>query len=440
MRDTIVKCTINYKLQNLKFLLQNYRLYLAFTLGLLALSPMYAQSGVQGTTSVSFQDEKLSEILTQISGTNDLNFSYDANDPVFSTRITYQCQSENLQKVLDDILANTGLSHRQIGNQIVLFQKEEETGLTPVPGVVISQADTSDEETTVESLPPEIIADFRLDTIHLKDTIYRIDTIRVVDTVFIEPEKPEKQTPAKIKEIPVDYFQDGMERDKGWAMDIFAAPVMDNFSVVKDQKSFSLRSFSLGVDAIKLLKRWNIILGIRLTQFNHRFTQQYSVSEGGFFDKDTVDAYYTVVNTDTSWYYVTDSSWVPLESMEYSYDKTNTLGYLEFNASASFDIYKSTKTRLYLKAGGQISWLIYNNGIAIPGDNQADVEDFKDIDFNTVNYSFLLGAGLKYKMADKVDFNTELYYSGYLNSLIPDYPFETKINAIGLKLGLIFYL
>jgi len=32
-----------------------------------------------------------------------------------------------------------------------------------------------------------------------------------------------------------------------------------------------------------------------------------------------------------------------------------------------------------------------------------------------------------------------LYYTRHLNDLVPDIPLDTKINAVGLKLGLVFY-
>lgn len=406
--------------------------------------PLSAQSEVQGSSSFVFQNEKLSSVLIKLSETGNLNFSYDANDPVYDKRISYSAEGEITQKMLDDILLNTGLTHKLIGNQIVLYHTEDEHLLTDVDESEI-QDDNSNLEIITAVPGASINIDYQIDTIYLQDTIllhdtvYRIDTVKVIDTVFIKQEKPKKPASGKIKEIPVDFFQPGLERDKGWAMGIFVAPLLDDFSLVNGQKSFSLRSFSLGIDAIKLLKRWNITFGLRLTQFNQRYTQQYSMNEGGFYNTDTIDAYYTVVDIDTAWYYVTDSSWIPIEIREYNYQRTNTLGYLEFNLSASFDLYKSPKARIYLKAGGQISLLIYNNGIAIPGENQANGINFDDLQFNTVNYSFLLGAGLKYKIADRIDLNTELYYSRYLNALVPDFPFDTQINAFGLKVGLVFY-
>lgn len=437
---TIIKNELINWLQLLAISGRNCIKYLAWVLVFFTLSTISAQPVVNGMVTVSFKGEKLSEALQHLSDSGKVNFSYAANDPSYDTRITYAAQEESLEKVLENILSQAGLTFKIIGNQIVLFKADSaniESSEEADSGEV--SIDESDGTTLTEALAPAVEISYMLDTVFLRDTIYRVDTIRIIDTVFVEPEKPDKPEPSKIKELPVDYFQFGAERDKGWAMSIFAAPVISDFSMVSGQKDFSLRSFSLGLEAVKLLERWNINLGVRLSQFGQHFTQQYSVNEGGYYSTDTVDTYYTVINTDTSWFYVTDSSWVPIENMEYSYDKRNTLGYLEFNLSASYDIYRSEKLRWYLKAGGQLSLLIYKNGIAISGEDQADAQDFNDLEFNELNYAFTVGSGIKYKLSDKVDFNTELYYTGYLNQLIPDYSMDTKFNAIGLKLGLLIY-
>lgn len=396
-----------------------------------------AQSGTQTTITLNFQNEKLSSVLQQISEKASINFSYDAGDPAFELPISYSADEKAVDEVLQDILSQAGLKFEHIGKQTVIVRAQQEP--VPPPVVVPVPDEQPPQETVAGNKQPVLQTKYVLDTILLHDTILRIDTIRITDTVFVEKEKPQKQTPAKVKEIPVDFFQPEAIRDKGWAVGIFAAPLLDDFSMVKDQKSFSLRSFSLGVDALKLLKRWNVQFGLRLTQFDHRFSQQYSDNEGGFFDTDTIDTYYTVTDVDTTWYYVTDSTWVPVEIREYNYQHTNTLGYLVFNLSASFDIFQSKKTRVYLKAGGEAALLIYKDGLAIFSDNPKETTDFDELDFNSINYAVSVGAGVKYRLADKLDFNTELYYSRYMNDLVPDAPLDTHINAIGLKLGLVFY-
>lgn len=417
-----------------------YAFFLTFTLLLFALAPLIAQSEVGANSAEVFKNEKLSVILIKLSESRNLNFSYDASDPVYDEVISYSAEGKSTDAILHEILSKTGLQFKQIGNQIVLFQpKDKPNETTRNEMVENTKLSAANENQLNEFISTGTIFEYKLDTIYLMDTILRVDTIRLTDTVYIEKAKQESQAPAKIKKIPVDFFQPGAIRDQGWAMDVFAAPLLSDFSMVDGEKPFSLRSFSLGFDAVKLLKRWNISAGLRLTQFNQRFTQQYSQQEGGFYNTDTIDAYYTVIDLDTAWYYVTDSSWVPLQTLDYNYDQKNSLGYLELNISASFDIYQSQKTRVYLKAGGQVSFLIYDNGIAIPNKNNGEGVDFSQLQFNSVNYSVLFGAGFKYRLNDKVDFYSELYYSRYLNQLVADFPVSTNINAIGLKLGLAFY-
>ena len=407
---------------------------LCFTgiLSLFLFQPLMAQSGTQW----NFHNEKLSAVLQKISEKNNINFSYDAGDPVFNRHISYSAKGESIDEMIGNILSLAGLQHKLIGKQTVIFHASQNITLPP------QETALQPEEPEPEIIVTEdqaLLAEYVLDTVFLHDTILHIDTLRITDTVFIEKEKPQKKTQPKIKELPVDFFQPEALRDEGWAMGVFVAPLLDDFSLVKGQKSLSLRSFSLGVDALKLLKRWNVSFGIRLTQFNHRFTQQYNNNEGGFFTTDTIDIYYTVTEFDTAWYYVTDSSWVPVEVREYNYQRTNTLGYLGFNISGSFDLYQNMKIRIYLKIGGQLNVLIYKNGLAITGDDQKKATDFTEMDFNRINFTISPAAGIKYKIADRTDFNAEFYYMRYMNNVTTDYPENSQINALGLKLGLVFY-
>ena len=439
MRDTIRnKHGCKLKSFCVKNFVQAHILLLTVTSVLLLIQPLYAQSEVQGNSSIIFQNEKLSSVLLKLSESGDLNFSYDANDPVYNKRISYSSKGESTQQILDNILSDIGLTHKMIGKQTVIYHSEDDQLIPPIITIPVIQSENSQNNIIVVNENPVNVTEFRIDTIYIQDTIFRIDTIRITDTVFIEKEKPEKEKPPKIKEIPVDFFQMETDRDKGWAMDFFVAPVLSDFSLVKDDVSFTLRNFSLGIDAVKLLNRWNISIGLHFSHFGQRFSQQYSKTTGGVFQTDTVDVYYTVVDIDTSWYYVTDSSWIPLESRDYNYEKTNTIGYLGLNASVAYDFYKSSKLRIYGKLGGQIGWSVYKNGIAIPDEEHAEGINFSDLHFNTA-YSVSLGAGLKYKITKDLDFNTELYYSRYFNQIVKEFDYDNNLNVIGLKIGLLYY-
>jgi opacity protein-like surface antigen len=323
-----------------------------------------------------------------------------------------------------------------IGKQTVIYHIADDQ---IIPGdEILGKMEESYNKIIIIDKNPIGITGYEIDTIYIQDTIFRIDTIRITDTIFIEKEKAEKEKPPKIKEIPVDFFQTETDRDKGWAMDFYAAPVLSDFSLVKDDVSFSLRNFSLGIDVLKLLNCWNFSIGLHFSHFGHRFSQQYSKTTGGVYQTDTVDVYYTVVDIDTSWYYVTDSSWIPLESRDYNYEKTNTIGYLGLNVSVAYDFYKSSKLRIYAKLGGRIGWAVYKNGIAIPDEEHAEGINFSDLQFNT-DYSASIGAGLKYKITNDLDFNTELYYSRYFNQIVKEFEYDNRLNVIGLKIGIIYY-
>jgi hypothetical protein len=408
-------------------------MYLTLIYLLLALTPIYAQSSGQSITKFNFQNEKLSSVLTQLSKEQDFNFSYDANDPVYNEYITYS-SDESAEKVLDHILASKGLKNKRIGNQLVIYH--------PAEDIEIDQdiIKNIDENTTLNTISPstEIVSSFEIDTIYLQDTILRIDTVRITDTVFIEKQKPEKPSSSKIKDLPVDFFQKETNRDKGWAGGVFIAPVLSDFSLVKNNVTFSLRNFSLGMEAVKLVNRWNFYIGLRYSHYSQQFTQQYSVVTGGNYQTDTIEIYYTIVETDTSWYYVTDSSWIPLDSKEYNYERSNAIGCFELNIAVSYDFYKSANLRVYGKMGGQIGWLLYKNGMAIPDEVHTDGVDFRDLQFNST-FALSAGLGLKSRMTDRLDFNTELYYIRYFNQLVKEYEYDNKLNAIGLKFGLIYY-
>ena len=97
-------------------------------------TPMYAQSG----ESFSFQNEKLSYVLEKLSEVKSLNFSYDANDPVYNTAINYASEDEDADAILNGVLSKTGLKYKKIGNQIVLFHPEESEIPEQTEGIVMA--------------------------------------------------------------------------------------------------------------------------------------------------------------------------------------------------------------------------------------------------------------------------------------------------------------
>lgn len=236
----------------------------------------------------------------------------------------------------------------------------------------------------------------------------------------------------------MDYFNKQASRENGFAMGFSAAPILSDFSLVEGKNDMSIRNFSLGVSAYRLSKSWAFSGGIKFTNFAEKYDHMYEVKEGGFWDI-TYEEYYSISHGDTSFFYVPDSNWVPLSTSEYNYDINNRIGLLEISATAYYYLYTTSKFRYYLRAGGQISFLLYKKGIAIPEPGTPSDIPFSDLNFAIQSFSILAGTGFQYRLNKYFDFNIEVYYVHYLNDLVKDYPTSIRLKGVGLKVGLIYF-
>lgn len=400
--------------------------------------PLHAQSNDNGSIIFSIDDEKLSSALYRLANESDMNFAYDSGDSLFNTKLSYIAVDKQPLVILEELLSNTSHTYKQIGNQIVIYKYKNNNRQ---PSLVNENTVDADIPVAIIPFQKNIPVEPITDTVFIQDTIVKIqtDTILITDTVFVEKEKPKKPPITKIKDIPVDYFNPSASRENGWLASIYFAPVVSDFSLARQTDAFTVRNFSLGMEASKIFNDWNISGGFKLTHFAETFNHSYIITDGGYFVTDTIDEYYTVSQSDTAWFYITDSTWKPVDNHEYSYNINNRIGYLEFVASLSFDYYSNRKLRLYVKAGAQAGVLIYSTGLAIPDPNEPVGVDFADLKFNTISYSILAGAGIKYRINEYFDFNSELYYFKNFSEVIIDYPLDKKIRGVGLKLGLIYY-
>jgi len=408
-----------------------YYIILTILYGLTTANPLLAQSSMSAKINFNAQNEKLSIILYRLANEANVNFTYDAGDNVFDNTYTYNAINKSPLVILDELLSNTNHEYKQIGNQIVIFKNNSNIKYEDDEIVAVVSSENN------ESIVHGVI----VDTIYIRDSIITVisDTIRIIDTIYIEKQKKKPQPIVKVKDIPTDYFNKVSSREKGWSASVFIAPIVSNISLAQESGAVSFRNFSLGIEASKIFNNWNILGGIKLTQFSEKFNHTYTVNDGGFFVTDTVDTYYTIIQTDTAWYYITDSTWKPIDNHEYSYNISNRIGYIEFSTGASFDYYSTSKIRLYIKAIGQMGILMYRNGLAIPDSNNPEGVDFADLNFSTASYSILLGTGIKYRINKQLDFNSEIYYLNYFTDMVVDYPHNTKVRGVGIKFGLMYY-
>jgi len=416
-----------------------FRLTVLFCL--FAFSPVRAQEDEAGVIDYfSVTNQPMSEVITQLSIKCNLNFTYDASDPLMDQVISFEVRNISPYGILSDLLANTQHTFKKIGNQVVIYKRDVIDQLTahegnpPVNNPVMPEI-----EIPIVTSQPNVLPAFKIDTIFVKDTIFRIDTIRIVDTVYVA----KKNNSAVIQTIPVlsvDHFQNSTYRQPGWAIGLSGSPMASDFSLVNMQRGWSLRNFAVDANLARNQKRWAFSVGIQISQFAQKFDHQYDISTGGYYLQDTLDVYYTVIEFDTAWYYVTDSVWLPLNSQSYHFDRINRVGYVSVSGEVEYTFFHRPAFSMHVKVGVLVSILAYRHGVMIDDDNVPLGTNFGDLVFSSPVVGLTAGVGSRHRLGEKMDLLIDAFYLQYTSSPIPDHVDFKPISAVGLSFGLRYYL
>lgn len=390
------------------------------------------------TMDFEVENEKLSTALNSFSKVSGINLSYNAGDAIYSNIVSFKASNQPPLTILKELLAKSGQKFKKIGNQVVIFDDPNNNGdnnnaaiVTPVPIPKEKQYLPKGNKRNPKTV---------MDTVFIVDTVFvsQIDTLKIIDTVFLEKETPvKKQT--KIKSIPVDLFDKSITREQGWYTNVFLAPVLSDYSLVKNKKSsYRLNNYSVGIGVNKIVDKWNLGIGIGYTHYAEKFTHNYTITDGGFFVVDTIDPFYTFDGVDTLWYYATDSIWKPEETHAYTYDLDNRIGVFEIYVSASYDFYVSNNIRWYLKGSLLASAVLEHRGMAFL-ENSTEGSDIDDLKFEAPILSGLVGVGAKFQISKQLDFVSEIYYFSSFDNTVAVYKVDTKMRGAGLKLGINYY-
>jgi len=432
-----------------RFWLKTFFLCLIFS-GFLLFPSLRAQNDFERRISFQANEEKLRSILDRLSSEQHISFSYNPGEKSFDTRLTYSTSNTPLQTVLKEILTLSGHDFRLIGGQIAIYSvKAEVPAVRPQP--VAESQPLIDPEPTPDTIQTEVLVPVR-DTIFLRDTIIRVDTLILRDTVLVEKEAPKTTRPERPSPLREDMFRFEPDRNNGWSIMPFYKHMaaLNRFRtdesydellrLTEEAESISWMNQAIGVDARLSRNSWHITSGLKYTRFTSRFNYNYELFEGGFFRTDTIDSYYTLPQTDTIWHYVTDSTWMPLISREFNYNRVNRLAYLEIPVLIGYNIFTDVNWRFWLNAGINIGILTGRNGVAIQDTGEYAGVDFEDLDFKPVVLSYAVAAGVRYRINEWVDASAELIYRQHLSAIMRDYQLDKRIGAAGLKLGIVYYL
>jgi hypothetical protein len=404
-----------------------------------------AQQSAERRIDFSASNEPLSIVLDRLSQVAAINFSYNSADLSFSKPITYSARNKTIPEITSEILNLSGHGFRQIGNQLVVYPEKIVTETNEVLTNNMPQMPQGQDTSRVQQI---IVRD----TIVRHETVTKLDTLILRDTVFVEKEVFRDARRPDLKKNIADIFRFEPNREDGWALNIHygqhyggirnkseqAAPQF--IDLLESTETNSFRNYSLGSELLHNKGKWTFSAGLQLTGFATRLKYNDIQSTGGYYRTDTISWYYTVVQTDTTWFPVTDSIFLPLNRTEINYNQLNKVGYLDFTLGAYYSFYADANISLYLKANLGASFLIYSDGVLLQNTTGYPGEDYKNADFNNSLMFYQLGVGLRYKVGNWFDVFGEFSFRNYFGTIMNSYPVDRKYYMTGIRVGLIYYL
>lgn len=431
----------------MKFSLKNLFLFILFP-WLYCLAPSLSQAQTKNPDpkiSISVVNEPISQVLDRLSRNTGITFSYNPDHIDASRLVTLNLKEIPLSAILATLLPPDKFGFRFSGNQVVVFRKatslqNENNEIEPVPETGGNKPATVFPDTVYITQTQTI-----RDTLALTDTIVKFDTVYIMRTVTRDNPITGKDIFSNQTSLPEEQtselkFEAGLSLTWLGSESLFDAPsnYTSKLEEYKNSNSGSLISGSAGVDLRMSYARFSFNTGVSFTIFNGKLDYRYEVSTGGFFQKDTLDAYYTLNGGDTSWFYVLDSAYLPVDLKAYRYKTNVNQQYFELPFSLQYN-HPLGKTLIYARAGLIAGINTGSNGLMILADENGVVE-MTEVKFKPLVLSSVFGAGILVPVTGKMTFDAGLVYRQHLSSVLSDFPVELRSRAFGVKVGLVYKL
>ena len=355
----------------------------------------------------------------------------------------YSCTYKSLEEVLADLLKGTDYGFKRIGKQYVIRKNQL----------------LEDENPTIIQEPPsnpviEEIEEHKIDTVSaVKDTLRIYDTLQVIrtvmryDTIVRVERVVETDTVYEVKYKGLEIHWPKFRND-GWFVSpalSYGFPQLDYVDRL-DAENGSIEvapisAFGIGLDGGYKYERLNVGMSIGYRSMKYRFMLNQVVYDGDYYVNDTLDSYYVVHSSlgDTSYYYIMDSTYVPLVTTNYSYRDVNQLDYLNVGAFATFDFWKREHFRMFVKAGVSADFLLSAKGSYNSIEQPFHAVISKDLAERT-RFSYFGGLGAALKVVNRLELVPEVNFRKTNGSLYrADFPFDLHMWQWELRLGLTYY-
>ena len=432
-------------------------IFLVILFILLQVCPVMAQQQpfLDKRVSFTFTATPLANALRAIGNKTGVKFSYNPELIQPGKRISVRFSNMLLRDVLKQLLSDPSLSFREIGNQIVIYRGDpSQFPLEPnqqliqgKPQIVVSTKKTPD---TIFMYQLDTLIINRRDTILRSISITRFDTIRLTDTVYIEKNKSTQKAGKEVKNnfdknsvkhrkfLENNGFYSGLylEMLSGSAAYKSTSATATNFLTLMQQADAGwLSKFSAGVVAGYDYHKVGIRTGVGFTYLGEKFDYSYVLETGGLFRTDTVEKYYSVAGIDTSWFFITDSTWIPKSDKNYTYRNPNSFRYIDIPLTVKLRFWQNQSAEIYALGGVNAAFLVSVDAWHIDPDNIKSVLKTQTADLNPVIFSWHAGIGTAVKLSSQAGIMAEATYRKQTNSQYKDFPLTKNYGLIGIKIG-----
>lgn len=399
------------------------------------------------------ENEQLSSVLDRLSANGHINITYNASDSALQIPVSYPQTRDSVKTILAKLLRQAHFTYEQVGNHVVIL-KSTQTGTSaytpktkPIPNQKTSKNALTD--TIIQIVHVPVV---RIDTIVLRDTVVKIETQLVYDTVFMEPVVSNKTKARKTVSLSRDVFQSEAERQNTWSLVVSASQMTAGYQILSDMggnpelekatktESISMKNFGFGAAAQLNVNNIGLRAGLGISSFSHPFSYDQLISTGGFYNIDTVDVFYTVVGSDTTWTYVSDSSYVPLDQREIIFDRQNRIVFLELQLGIQYTFIRSNYFSFYVDAEMHLAKPLLVKGSSIENVAGYPAVDMNLASFNNWMAAYQAGIGLKYELSNWVDIYAEGFYKRFTAQDVANYPVQRRMHGGGFRIGIAYYL
>jgi opacity protein-like surface antigen len=219
-------------------------------------------------------------------------------------------------------------------------------------------------------------------------------------------------------------------------------------------------SYSLGLEAGYNFKNISLISGIYYTQFNEKFNSEYqelSITTENYWEYNNITqtvydttSYInidTLIQGDTNYVQIIDSTQITItDSTQANRNDTSTTNkkmtninqysYFEIPLTIEFTFNRVNKFSPFIRTGVIAGLHIKTKGFTYDIENNQELIEANNTPYMKANFWLLLGAGVKYKLNDKISILIYPYYRYNLNSIISDKNYyKQSLNNIGVNFG-----